>query len=71
MRLTVIGAIAGLSWAAALRSYMAQLAGPLSHVDWLGTFVLILLPGVLVGAALGWAEHLRRTGGGRGWRRRR
>jgi hypothetical protein len=68
MRLPVIGAFAGLSWAVTLRAYMAEIAGPGSHVDGFGTFVLILLPGVLVGAALGWAEHLRRTGGRRGWR---
>ena len=47
---------------------MAQVAGPESTVDWSGTFVWILLPGVVVGLLLGWAEHLRRTGGRRGWR---
>jgi hypothetical protein len=28
----------------------------------------ILLPATLAGAALGWAEHTRRTGGRRAWR---
>jgi hypothetical protein len=47
---------------------MAEVAGLASGVEWVGTFVWILLPGVLVGVLLGWAEHLRRTGGRRGWR---
>jgi hypothetical protein len=59
MKLLAIGAFAGLSWAVTLRAYMAEIAGPGSHVDGVGTFVLILLPGILVGAALGWAERLR------------
>jgi hypothetical protein len=33
-----------------------------------GTFAWILLPGIGVGALLGWAEHLRTSGGRRGWR---
>jgi hypothetical protein len=33
-----------------------------------GTFGYILLPGLLIGLLLGWAEHLRRTGGRRRWR---
>jgi hypothetical protein len=67
-RRVALGALLGLAWSASLRGYMVELAGPTSHVDWVGTFVLILLPGVVVGAGLGWAEHLRRTGGRRGWR---
>jgi hypothetical protein len=67
-KLIAFGALAGLAWAASLRGYMAELAGPVSHVGWFGTFVLILLPGLVVGAALGWAEGIRRTGGRRGWR---
>jgi hypothetical protein len=47
---------------------MAEVAGSQSHVHWVGTFGWILLPGVLVGALLGWASHLRATGGRRGWR---
>ncbi len=68
VKLIAFGALAGLAWAASLRGYMAELAGPASRVDWFGTFGLILLPGLLVGAALGWAEALRRDGGRRGWR---
>jgi len=63
-----IGAVAGLAWAGGFRGFMAEIAGPASTVDWTGTFVGILLPGVVTGALLGWAEHLRRTGGRRGWR---
>lgn len=50
------GAVCGLAWAAALRAYMADLAGYSSTFSWLGTFFVILLPGVLVGAALGLAS---------------
>jgi hypothetical protein len=47
---------------------MAQIAGSESTVDWAGTFGWILLPGIGAGALLGWAEHLRTSGGRRGWR---
>jgi hypothetical protein len=64
----VVGAICGLAWAAGLRGMMAEIAGPESTVDWSLTFIWILLPGIIAGALLGWAEHLRRTGGARAWR---
>jgi hypothetical protein len=63
-----VGAVAGLAWAAGFRGFMAEIAGPESTVEWTGTFVGILLPGAVTGALLGWAEHLRQTGGRRGWR---
>jgi hypothetical protein len=47
---------------------MAELAGSESGVGWYGTFAQILLPGVIAGVLLGWAEYIRRTGGRRGWR---
>ncbi|HSE70342.1 MAG TPA: hypothetical protein VLA97_06255 [Nocardioidaceae bacterium] len=65
--LVAVGAVCGLAWAAGLRGMMAEIAGPGSEVDW-STFTWILLPGTVMGALLGWAEHLRRTGGRRGWR---
>src|SRR5262249_8735129 len=37
---------------------------------WLGTFLGVILPGGVAGALIGWAEHLRRKGGRRGWSRR-
>ena len=55
----VVGAVCGLAWAASLRSFMAQFAGPESTFDWFGTFEGVLLPGAVVGALLGWAAHLR------------
>ena len=64
----LVGAVAGLAWAASLRSLMTEIVGPESTVTWSGTFGWVLLPGVVVGALLGWAEHLRRTGGRSGWR---
>ncbi len=63
-----IGAVCGLAWAAGLRGLMAELAGAESYVHWYGTFVQVLLPGVVVGVLLGWAEYVRTTGGRRGWR---
>lgn len=63
-----IGGVCGLAWAAALRGFMAQVAGAESGVSWGGTFGWIPLPGVVTGLLLGWAEYLRRTGGRRGWR---
>ena len=66
--LVVIGAICGLAWAAGFRGYMVELAGSASTFDWWGTFGAILLPGLVVGALLGWAEALRRGRTRRGWR---
>ena len=66
--LLAIGGVCGLAWAAGLRGFMAELAGSDSTVSWYGTFAQILLPGLIAGALLGWAEHIRRTGGQRGWR---
>lgn len=63
-----VGAICGLAWAASLRGWMAQIAGGDSSFSWLGTFVLLLVPGVVVGALLGWAQHLRNVGALRGRR---
>ncbi|ANJ26073.1 hypothetical protein [Agromyces aureus] len=50
-----VGAAAGLAWAGALRAWMAELSGPASSFSW-GTFEGVLLPGLLVGAAFGWAS---------------
>ncbi|MDN4611537.1 hypothetical protein [Arthrobacter burdickii] len=47
---------------------MGEVAGAESDVTWVGTLAGVLGPGVAVGALLGWAEHLRQTGGRRGWR---
>jgi hypothetical protein len=64
----LVGGLCGLAWAAGLRGFMAQIAGSESTVDWAGTFGWILLPGIGVGVLLGWAQHLRTSGGRRGWR---
>ncbi len=68
LRLVLLGGLCGLAWAAGLRGFMAQIAQDESGVSWGGTFGWILLPGVVTGMLLGWAEHLRSTGGGPGWR---
>ena len=62
IRLILVGAVLGLAWAAALRGYMMQLAGPTSTFTFNGTFGIILPTGTLVGALLGWAEYQRRAG---------
>lgn len=62
VRYVALGGVVGLAWACALRGFMAEVAGTESGVDWMGTFVFILLPGLLVGGLLGWAAHLRATG---------
>ena len=56
----VVGGICGLTWAAAFRGWMAQLAKGQSHstVTWL-TLVLVLLPGAAIGSLLGWSAYLR------------
>ncbi len=63
--LVVAGAVVGLTWAAALRGWMVQMAGDQSAFHWYGTFVLLLAPGLCVGALIGLAEHRRRIGGSR------
>ena len=65
--LVIGGGICGLAWAAGLRGFMAQITVE-SNVSWSGTFGYVLLPGLAIGMLLGWAEHVRRTGGRRGWR---
>lgn len=64
-RLGAAGAVAGIAWASALRAYMWFISER-PHVDWVGTFVLILMPGAVCGALLGIAEARRRAGAGRG-----
>jgi hypothetical protein len=64
----LLGGLCGLAWAAGLRGFMAQIEYEDSNVSWTGTFGYILLPGLVIGLLLGWAEHFRRTGGRRGWR---
>ena len=64
----LVGGVCGLAWAAAFRSWMAEIAGGASRIDWYGTFVGVLAAGMIVGGLLGLAEHFRRTGGRRHWR---
>jgi hypothetical protein len=66
--LLMAGGVCGLAWAASLRGFMTQVAGPESNVSWSGTFGWILAPGVATGLMLAWAEYVRRSGGRRGWR---
>ena len=62
------GALCGFAWAAGFRGMMSEIAGEDSDVDWVLTFVWLLLPGIVVGALLAWAEYIRRTGGRQRWR---
>ena len=59
-----VGAVCGLTWAAALRGWMEQLAtgsGTGSAFTWL-TEALLLIPATLVGVLLGRAAHHRACG---------
>jgi hypothetical protein len=62
VRLSALGAVLGLAWAASLRGFMQQLAGPTSTFTFSGTFGVIIPTGVAVGALLGWAEYQQRIG---------
>lgn len=57
-----VGAAAGLAWSAALRAVMWEVAGATARVDTAGTLGFVLLPGVVIGAVLGWAHWRRRSG---------
>ena len=57
-----VGAVCGLAWSASLRGWMIQIAGDESSFQWLATFGLILLPGAVLGALLGWAADLQLNG---------
>jgi hypothetical protein len=67
-KILAVGGLCGFAWAAGLRGFMSQVAGAEAGVEWVGTFVWILLPGAIIGVLLGWAEYIRRTGGRRFWR---
>ena len=62
-RCVAVGAILGLTWAAGVRGWMAELArgDSVSEVSRM-TPVLVLLPGMLIGALLGWSAYLRSAG---------
>ena len=66
--LVLLGGLCGLAWAAGLRGFMTQIAQEESTVSWSLTFGYVLLPGLLIGLLLGWAEQLRRSGGRPHWR---
>lgn len=59
-----VGALVGLTWAAALRAYMVTIAGSGSSFSW-WTLIAILLPGAIAGAGIGVAHA--RSGAGRAW----
>ena len=62
VRFILVGAVVGIAWAASLRGFMSELAGPDTTFTFSGTFGIIYPAGVVVGALLGWAEYQRRTG---------
>ncbi len=61
-----LGSLVGLTWAAGLRAFMAQVALRAgSEVSWSGTFGWLLAPGLVAGGLLGWAGYLWWNGGPR------
>ncbi len=62
LRFVLAGALLGLTWAASLRGYMMQIAGPDSTFTFSGTFGIILPSGTLTGALLGWAAYQHQAG---------
>lgn len=67
-RSVIVGALLGVTWAAGFRGFMAEIAGAESTFGWYPTFVAVLGGGAIVGGLLGWADHIRRTGGRPHWR---
>jgi hypothetical protein len=63
-----VGVLLGITWAAGFRGFMAEIAGPDSRFGWYATFVGVIGGAAIVGGLLGWAFHIRRTGGRRHWR---
>ncbi len=66
--LLALGALGGLAWGCGLRGFMTQVTTDPSVVTWSGTFAWILVPSMVTGVLLGWAEHLRRATSAAGWR---
>lgn len=64
----LIGVLLGVTWAAGFRAFMAEIAGPESRFGWYATFGAVLGGAGIVGGLLGWADHIRRTGGRPHWR---
>src|SRR5262249_42686510 len=62
LRFVLAGALLGLTWAASLRGFMMEIAGPDSAFTFSGTFGIILPSGTLAGALLGWAAYQRQAG---------
>jgi hypothetical protein len=60
-RLIALGALFGTAWAAGMRAWMQQFAGPESQFTWF-TFGALIVPAAITGALLGLAEHRRRQG---------
>jgi hypothetical protein len=64
----LVGGICGLAWSVGLRGFMTQVAGAATEFLWVGTYLWIVLPGVIIGTLLGLAEYRRHAGLTRGRR---
>jgi hypothetical protein len=62
LRFVLADALLGVTWAASLRGYMMQIAGPDSVFTFGGTFGIILPAGTLTGALLGLAAYQHQAG---------
>lgn len=66
-----VGAFLGLTWGASLRAWMVILAlefGDYPRFTWNGTFLMILLPSVLMGGLISGAHYALVRNGNRLWR---
>lgn len=63
----MIGGCLGLTWAAALRAYMIEIAGGASDFHWYGTFGAVLLPGAIAGVGIALARQRQERGASRAW----
>lgn len=63
----VIGGCLGLTWAAALRAYMIEIAGSASDFHWYATFGAVLLPGAIAGVGIALARQRQERDVSRAW----
>jgi hypothetical protein len=51
-----------VAWSGGLRAFMFAMARDQAHVDAVGALAFVLLPGMMIGAVIAWAESQRHAG---------